>query len=529
MMALIVTAMAATVHAQDDDLPVIQSRAIQMPKEIAPVEDPGYVPPANIVVGMAEARIERAKNMAKKATLLAEAGGVTVRVESEDIQWGRMQRSAKKKIDFDDLDAFVLTYQNAGFGELVVPLSSHSDWASVDCRKSGCSNQTPKLEYMDLYAAWITAVVERYDADGVADMPGLRVPVRIFEIGDAFTAAEPGPVADYLQMLSRAYEAAHAANQGVLIAHAAFVTTTVFGEAQQTGSLGIAFATAGRLLHHSLSDVRAVLDAPQSFDVVNLHALSSPGELEATLEWVQGEMQEREYEKPIFITRATPSPFITGGAATSCSLLPDAMGVLVPPSDEEDRCRLVSFFNLLLQNNQLALSWLHKYAAADLIKKVVVAAEQGAILINAGVMEDDEDAQSKGFQAANGTTAWVGMIGSKARRPAFMAMDQVVRLTRGYTEIRRLPTADPRIFVYRVKRNRGTLYVAWAEPGFLTLPGDGSMRMEIDLPVDVANIVVERMISQAGRVQPPRKFIIPRKGMITVTLTPQPAFIFGAY
>ena len=34
------------------------------------------------------------------------------------------------------------------------------------------------------YALWLGAVVERYDGDGIDDMPGLQYPIRHWEIGN---------------------------------------------------------------------------------------------------------------------------------------------------------------------------------------------------------------------------------------------------------------------------------------------------------------------------------------------------------
>ena len=54
--------------------------------------------------------------------------------------------------------------------------------------------------------------MERYDDDGQQDMPGLRYPVRIFEIGTEFSSYEPESVEEYLEVLQACYKAAHAAS-----------------------------------------------------------------------------------------------------------------------------------------------------------------------------------------------------------------------------------------------------------------------------------------------------------------------------
>ena len=58
----------------------------------------------------------------------------------------------------------------------------HADQA----RTQGAFREFGDLLYspcdMDAYSAWLTALVERYDGDGVGDMPGLRYPIRHWEI-----------------------------------------------------------------------------------------------------------------------------------------------------------------------------------------------------------------------------------------------------------------------------------------------------------------------------------------------------------
>ncbi len=147
------------------------------------------------------------------AKALAEIGAPAVKHYPDAYRWGTMQRSARSPIDFSVTDRYVREYQAAGFTDLVFALKSHSPWAS----KNGLDNPGPKPEYTDEYAAWVAAVVERYDGDGIDDMPGLLLPVRHYEIGSEFSTYEPEPVDDYIVMLETAYKAAHGAYDRLLL------------------------------------------------------------------------------------------------------------------------------------------------------------------------------------------------------------------------------------------------------------------------------------------------------------------------
>ncbi|MGB9622437.1 MAG: hypothetical protein ACPL07_01200 [Candidatus Bathyarchaeia archaeon] len=68
------------------------------------------------------------------------------------------------------------------------------------------------------YVAWLSALVERYDGDGVDDMPGLRYPVRYFEIGN-----EPRGVyyGCYIRLLKSSYDAIKRANPEAVVMNGA--------------------------------------------------------------------------------------------------------------------------------------------------------------------------------------------------------------------------------------------------------------------------------------------------------------------
>ena len=52
---------------------------------------------------------------------------------------------------------------------------------------------------------FVLAVVERYDMDEYNDMPGLKYPVKYYEIGDEFSTYEPESVSDTVIYPSNEY------------------------------------------------------------------------------------------------------------------------------------------------------------------------------------------------------------------------------------------------------------------------------------------------------------------------------------
>ena len=112
---------------------------------------------------------------------------------------------------------------------------------------------------------------------------------------------------------------------------------------------------------------------------------------------------------------------------------------------------------------------------------------------------------------------------------AFFALNQLVQRIRAYDDIKQLPVEDAAVVIYQISRGDARSWVAWLEPERLALPGDASPRIEIDLPVQASMVMVERMISKDGQIHPVFKSIIPIKGILPVTLTPYPTYVYSEF
>lgn len=489
----------------------------------APAESSG------ILIGMEYVLIKNPARTKTIAQMLAPIGAPAVKMLPEHIEWGEMQTGPDAPIDFGRLDRFIREFQSVGFTTPVIALKSHSRWASVNPARLGSVDPSPKPEYLELYAQWVSSIVERYDGDGQADMPGLRWPVRYYEIGSEFSTYEPESPEVYLRMLERAYRAAHRAYNQVKVAHAAFLTTNVFKDKPGPGEYETAFAAVSpRILLHRLADIRKILDRPDLFDVVNLHSLGAPDEIEAMVSWVNYEMAQRGYQKPIIISDTATTPFIAWGPATVCDRAPNQMGLIVYPATESDRCRLAAYFTKLVDGDEATLRWTQAFAAEDMVKKVVVAAEQGVVLINTAFVEDLAWFKLKLFQAGTGPSAWAGMVdvGQQEYRPGYYALQQLVRQLQGYQTIERVRVDDERVRLYRLTYAHGQRWIAWLEPGRVILPGDEIPQVTSQIHTGDGPVTVETLITKFGQTAPNQTLLQPADGVVTVTLTPTPIFVW---
>jgi len=113
------------------------------------------------------------------------------------------------------------------------------------------------------YLGWVRAVVERYDGDGTDDMPGLKIPVKYWEVMnepdlDGLETLDfyMGGPSDYAELLTRTYQA--------------------IKEADPAAHVLIAGAAGGD--NKFLNFYREVFQdesARNSFDIANVHCISS--------------------------------------------------------------------------------------------------------------------------------------------------------------------------------------------------------------------------------------------------------------
>jgi hypothetical protein len=436
-----------------------------------------------------------------------------------------MQAGPNAAINFARLDSFVREFQAVGVGELVICLRSASRWGSRHAPRTNYTNLTPKPQYVGHYQRWIGAVVERYDGDGVADMPGLRHPVRYYEIGSEFSSYEPEPVEEYLAMLERAYRAAHGAFPDVQIAHAALLTTTVFANDPGPEEYEAAFATLPeRMADHGLADIRRLLDRPDLFDVLNIHSIGAPREIEQIMTWLEWETGQRGYVRPVIISDVATSPMIAWGPATRCGLPERLMGLIVPPAVEADRCRLAAYFTRLVDGDAATVAWTQRYAAADNVQKVVVAAEQGIVLINTAFIEDLIWFKFKFFAAGTGPSAWSGLIdlGRKERRAGWYALRQLMGHLGEYDTIRRVPHPDRTVRVYELREGASRRWIGWVDPDRVVLPGEPIPTVTVELDVGVPRV---RMSAMATEAQARDRVEQAPGNRLRWTLGPDPAYV----
>ena len=180
-------------------------------------------------LGAAASPLRDDGRLAAVAGLFEGSGLLGARARCEDVSWREMQPEPGGPVDFSRLDAFVRAHQARGISQLLICLDTGP--ATPEARgELGVPSAIPPAGELDAYARWVAATVERYDADGVADMPGLEGALRYYEVGAAFARRPGQPIEPYLHLLGLAHRAAHQAYRDVIVLPAALLLATRPGQ-----------------------------------------------------------------------------------------------------------------------------------------------------------------------------------------------------------------------------------------------------------------------------------------------------------
>jgi len=264
----------------------------------------------------------------RDADIYAQYGIGWVRPHPGPFQLGLMQQDSNSPIDFSTTDEYVLGYQKERMGTLVTlwPFAAWDQEARVDYTRCLVGENdifappTPKFDEKfgekdlkpengkkdepiflprarcnpndwDTYLAWVGAVVERYDGDGVDDVPGLRIPVKYWEVLN-----EPDLNADHLDF----YQGTSTEYAELLIR-----TSKAIKEADPEAKVLIAGAAGGN--NGFLNFYRGVFankETHEAFDIGNVHCISNDDFESYNVSPYQKMLAEFEIEVPVWVTEA---------------------------------------------------------------------------------------------------------------------------------------------------------------------------------------------------------------------------------
>lgn len=392
------------------------------------------------------------------------------------VGWNKIEpqrpRNGRHFYRWKKLDQAMSHWQDAGF-HIVVTLRMGRGWFSGPhkFRPEGLpviintmmnnADRLPQPEYMDDFEQWVTAVVERYDGDGHADMPGLLRPVLHYQIGNEVgnPAFWTGTVDDYFVLLERGARAARLANSRVKIIPAGLRPNDFFLENQSGGDpipplkkyldrLSPAFRAG---IMRSLELDERIVGAAGMYDIVDAAGngswyRSTPG----FFRWLKRKMKAASNNAQIWDLESRTEPILKAVETTHAYLhleVPDGEGVLKAMRQR------------LNPQHREATEWYRAEQACLLAKVYVTRFAAGAEKVFVGMPMDWD----KGLEAIAWPNPYMGLISSSGKPwPAMHTLAFLVRELDGFTSAERL-SASEGVSLYRFKfaDQRKSIWVAW--------------------------------------------------------------------
>lgn len=209
--------------------------------------------------------------------------------------WGEIETSSGV-FDWDGCDEEVKNSQKYGVN-IIPTIWPFADWDQSSCHSEISSTGSwifPELgKYrqkpcdMNSYQNFVTRLVERYDGDGVDDMPGLVVPIKYWEVSNEPSMQDDdlvffiGPAVDYFDILNITYQGIKNADSDAKVLHG--------------GMAGVIDE------HTEFWEEIFGLGGSSYFDIGNIHSINSDSEAINGPEYKQF-LDQQGVDKPFWIT-----------------------------------------------------------------------------------------------------------------------------------------------------------------------------------------------------------------------------------
>ncbi len=228
------------------------------------------------------------------------AGAGWTRPHPGPFSWGMIEKT-KGINDFDKADNYIITVgkNNVAILGTIWPFADWDQKNNPDCKVSELDQFYPKgnegipayrckPQDTEAYKKFLTALVEKYDGDGIDDMPGLKIPVKYWEILNEPEMKSPdltffiGNENDYFEILKESYLAIKGACPDCKVLHA-----------------GNAGSQASFL---SFWDKVYGLGAGNYFDIANTHIIGMGDTSTLNAKPLKNLLDKYNMDKPIWVT-----------------------------------------------------------------------------------------------------------------------------------------------------------------------------------------------------------------------------------
>ena len=509
------------------------------------------------------------------------AAGGDINVNSVGGGWYGMQPSQTDSIDFSDTDQIVTLFQNRGFA-LAWNLSPNAPWAFPN--KPPCQPDTigpliipkdcaPEPQFEQAWIDFITAVVERYDGDGIDDMPGLTIPARAYimtgevkfgSAGEGDTGAGPfwfDNIDNLLRLHRITYSAIHAADTSarVKVVSSGGLLTDLYADfpdypefdPQDPGSLirqrlngdnwsGNLFTAGWDSLKKMLLSFGNDADGIEA-DYIGWHPHMGWRVIDQEFALIRALAGDR----PIYVDDMWTNVFTVGRGIFN-QVIPGRLQFTAPPDPGTGTAWLTADYgdfpnplfpgtdphDELKQGLQArdpeVLAWYYGNGARELVKAFVSAFGEGAVIATYSGTNDLTE-----LRGPAPVIGWLNLVGTRAenygKKPQYYAFRQMVEKLHDFSDVNEIAAGtDPRTRVYQIERPmRGPIWVCWSETG--DPPPGLDYRIAtgetVTFNVSAQQLLQTRVISDSANTEPELDTLTASGGQLTIQLGHSPVYL----
>ncbi len=398
-----------------------------------------------------------------------------------DLKWVKLERE-RGKYTWETLDNWIGKAEAADL-ETYLIVFCVSPWGTPDFFQWLKDQQNYPVQNCSLpegeenKQAWKTFIkkaAERYDCDGIDDMPGLTRPVNYFQIAEEWPTnwykgsnRKTLNIAKYVEMIKLTSEAVKEANPNAKIAVAGLTTgyrSVPFAEGYIDDPDGdlmrgkrldrerTRLSRAYRVFKKSVDYI--IEEAGESFDVFAIHAFEEKDTfLEGKIKWLRNAMAEKGLTNKEIVLSDGCAPFVNSREELAKL---DERGNIRDPEQEGGKTRFHGDYSFE--------PWTLARQAAFVVKMNAIAMANGAIgpTFVLGTLDKEKSSADTYWNGPFQNNRLVdGMTGFK---PAFHTYRMMTARLKGFTDAREIQGGKgDAIYLFRVRGR--TIVVAWNNKG----------------------------------------------------------------
>jgi hypothetical protein len=361
-----------------------------------------------------------------------------------------------------------------------------------------------KPEMESAWAAMVNALVERYDGDGLADMPGWNGSVRVdiqveneaanWEHWDYGETDRVVSADRYLRLLELSYQAKQTASPATQVILAGLIHPNVLARCDAQPGLPECGSPMGL---SNLVFTKRILTLPTAFDAVDVHVFLyyhfEPSYIDEGLAWVAGQMEQLGYTRPLYCLEWTGSSMLPIGSEGYA----DEFSAYFPYADDfPDNAAFMAMYAALdAPQNVVYREWFEAEQGKEFVKLF-------ANMLAAGVSRLVHVQYSDLFADSpwdNIWWNWQGAIkyvgGTPIRKPVYYTYNLVATRLSGFAGASRVgPGGDVRLYEF-IFPSGDAAYVFWTD-------GPGAT-VDLSSAINHSNVRVTHLVTELDAANQP--------------------------